>query len=362
LQLALHKTHAAAGARFFRDGDFELPAHYGDPLREYRAIRRGLALADLSYQGLWRVTGDDHTTFLKGLISNDLPKAESHLGTRACLLTAKGKILSDFFLYPLFEGLLMELEYGNAEKTKADFMRFRLRSKVEMKSPGWGRVLVSGPNAQQFLEEYLGEKLAVLGEKSVYEKEINGERIICIKRSMTGETDFHLYIANEGLESLWESLMSHGAEWEIQPVGQDALEICRVEAGKPRYGIDMNEETIPVEAGIQGEVISYTKGCFPGQEVIARLKTYGHVNRQLSGLILDGETLPKPGAAVFQGEKTVGWLCSVVRSPFVGKIIAMGYLRREVLSPGTALTVPVDSKQQDAETTALPFYSQSSKS
>jgi folate-binding protein YgfZ len=196
-----------------------------------------------------------------------------------------------------------------------------------------------------------------------FEKEALGEkiRIICIKRSVTGESDFHLYTPLEHLEGLWSDLLSKGSEWHIQPVGQEALEIARIEAGLPRYGIDFSVETLPNEAGIQDEVISYTKGCFPGQEVIARIKTYGHVNKQLSGLILEGEILPKQGADVFQDQKSVGKITSTIQSPQLDKVIAMAYLRREALKPGTALTVTVDSRQTQAISTALPFYSQPAK-
>jgi len=357
LQLPLHKIHQALGAQFAVYGTWELPRHYGDPLQEYRSLRENLALADISHQGLLLVTGADHTSFLNSLISNDLPKAGENAGTYAFFLTAKGKILADFFLYPLPEGLLMVLDYENVEKTQSHFMRFRLRSKVEMKTPAWGRLLVSGPKAPKLIEKYIGEGLPALQEKSFFEKEIDGARLICIKRSITGETDFHLYTPLEKLEPLWHRLLSDGAEWDIRPLAQDALEIARIEAGVPRYGTELNDNILPVEAGLQNEGISYSKGCFPGQEVIARLKTYGHVNRKLSGLIFEGEDLPEPGAKVFQGEKAVGWLTSAAHSPKVGKIIAMAYLRREVLNPGIRLTVSVNSAQVLATVATLPFYS-----
>lgn len=361
LQLPLHKIHETAGAQFSNYKAWELPAHYGNPLGEYQAIRNGLALADLSHQGKWLLKGDEHRKFLKGLISNDLPEAGNHLGTYACFLTAKGKIISDFFLYPLPEGLLMELEYENAIKTKTQFMRFRLRSKVEMTAPNWGRLLISGPKAQNLLEKFFGDPLLTLHEKSFFEKEVHGTRIICIKRSLTGEADFHLYTSLETLEKLWNDLLSKGSDWNILPIGQEALETARIEAGIARYGMEITEDILPNEAGIQDEVISYTKGCFPGQEVIARIKTYGHVNKQLCGVILEGKILPKQGAEVLQNGKSVGWLTSTTQSPFLGKVIAIGYLQRKVLQAGTALTVAMDSGPVSAQTASLPFYSKRPK-
>ncbi len=361
MQLPLHEIHTAAGAHFSVHAPWDLPAHYGKPHEEYQQIRNGLSLADLSHQGLWLITGADRVKFLQGLISNDLPKAETQRGKQACLLTAKGKILSDFFLYPISEGFLMTLEYSNAEDTKTQLLRFRMRSKVEMTRPDWGRLLVSGPKAQNLLNAFLGEDFHDLQEHSFFEKEINGIPILCIKHTITGEDDFHLYAPLEKLETLWSDLLSKGAQWQIQAVGQTALEIARIEAGRPRYNIDMNEDTLPNEAGIQDQVISYTKGCFPGQEVIARIKTYGHVNKQLSGLILEGEILPKPGAEIFHDKKSVGWVTSTTKSPLLGKIVAMGYLRREALETGTTLSVMLDSGEIPATTTPLPFYSKQTK-
>ena len=356
LELPLHVLHQAAGAQFADYGSWTLPMHYGDPLREYNAIRQGVALADLSYQGKFILSGEDRKAFLQGLISNDLLKATESSGIYTTLLTAKGKTIADFSLFPLPEGYLMEIEAENAEKTKDVLMRFRLRSKVQMTVPAWGRLLVAGPLAKTRIEQLFGDALPKMAEHAFFERAIDEVRLICIKRSVTGEADFHLYTPLENVEGLWTRLLSEGAGLPLQPVGQTALKTTRIEAGIPRYGVDMNEEVIPVEAGIQDQVISYTKGCFPGQEVVARIKTYGHVNKQLSGIILEGDIPPQSGAKISQGEKSVGWVTSAVKSPFVGKVIAMAYLRRKTAVSGTALTVDVAQAQTGAEAASLPFY------
>lgn len=356
-QLTLHPLHQQLGAYFKTEQGWEIPAHYGDPLKEYQAARKHVALADLSYQGKFIVSGADAAAFLQGLISNDLSAASSISGIYAALLTAKGKTVSDFYLFPLPEGYLMEVERGNAENTKNHLMRFRLRSKVDMSVPPWGRLLLSGPSSTALLEKAFGAPLPEMAEKSFFEKEMDGARLICIKRSLTGETDFHLYYPLDNMESLWRKLMSEGGDFQIQPAGQSALEILRIEAGKPRYGMDLGEETLPVEAGLQDEAISYAKGCFPGQEVIARIKTYGHVNRLLSGLTLEGEALPQKGSTIFHGDKKVGWVTSAAHSPLMGKAIAMSYLRRESAVPGTAVRVALDDQAwTSAQVVSLPFF------
>lgn len=351
-QLALHHLHKESGASFASYGAWELPEHYGDPLQEYRVIRERAGLADLSHEGKFLITGADRISFLQSLTSNDLTHLQEGSGIYATLLTPKGKIISDFDLFPLPEALLMAVDSSNAEKTRTHLMRYRLRAKVEMSAPSWGKILVSGPAAKFLIAQLIGEDLHHMSEKSIIEKKFNGLQLLCVKRSITGEEDFLLYFPQQGMALLWKRLNA----LNIQPVGQAALETLRVEAGKPRYGIDIDERILPVEAGIQDEAISYTKGCYPGQEVIARIKTYGHVNKQLFGLILEGEALPKKGDKIYDEEKEVGWVTSAVASPLLGKGVAMGYLRTQAAIPGNRLRLEMDQGRTNAEATPLPFF------
>ncbi len=355
-QLLLHKIHQENGAHFIDDGLWELPKHYGDPLLEYQAARMTVGLADLSYQGKFIISGEDRISFLQGLISNDLTLASKDLGIYTTLLTAKGRMISDFSLFPISEGLLMEIDWANAEKTKEQLLRFRLRAKVDMSIPPWGKLLVSGSQSKILIDGLLGESLPEMQDYAFIETEVDGARLICIKRSVTGEADFHLYTPLEHLTSLWQRLMVDGQALKIKALGQEALDILRIEAGKPRYGIDFDEDIIPIEAGLQDEAISYTKGCFPGQEVIARIKTYGQVKKQLSGLILEGSELPQKGDKVSYQGKEVGWVTSAVQSPHIGKVIAMAYLRREVIAEGTNVDIMINGLEVKGMHTTLPFY------
>ncbi|MBI3804298.1 MAG: aminomethyl transferase family protein [Nitrospirae bacterium] len=353
--LPLQALHQQRGARLLIHEEWELPADYGDSLAEYRSIREGVGIADLSFQGLFLISGRDQISFLQNLVSNDLTNLPPQRGLYATLLTAKGRVLSDFYLYPLSDAIVMEVEGTNAKKTFEQLMRFKLRSQVKIETPAWGHLLVSGPQARPLLALLLGS-LPEMEEKSFFQTEAGGSPLLCIKRSITGGEDYHLYLPIEGLETFWGRLFTEGAAFHPVPVGQAALEIARVEAGKPRYGIDMDEHIIPIEAGIGPEAISYTKGCYPGQEVMARIQTYGHVNKQLTGLVLEGASLPKKNDKVFQGEKELGWITSSTWSPFLKKVIAMGYLRPQIAAPETAVEVESDQIRRPAKITPLPFY------
>ena len=133
------------------------------------------------------------------------------------------------------------------------------------------------------------------------------------------------------------------------------LDVARIEAGIPVYGRDMTEETIPVEANLEA-ALSYTKGCYIGQEVIARIEARGHVNRKLVGLLLDDTRLPEPGAKIVSPQREVGWITSSAYSPARQQNIALGYVRREVVTPGTPLEVRTQDSSLHATVADLPFY------
>lgn len=354
-RLLLHSQHQRRGARFSPYGEWELPSDYGDALSEYRAVRQKVGVADLSHQIPFLITGKDRIPFLQNLISNDLNQLEPGKGLYATLLTAKGRVLSDFYLYLLSEALLMEVEWTNAKKTVEQLMRYKFRSQIKIETPPWGRLLVSGPQARPLLEALLGP-LPIHEEKSFFQSERDGTTLLCIKQSMTGGEDYHLCLPLEGLEKRWEGLFSAGDAFGLQPFGQSALEVLRIEAGKLRYGIDIDEHIIPIEAGLEKEAISYTKGCYPGQEVMARIQTYGHVNKHLMGLTIEGSALPKREDKVFQGEKEFGWITSAAWSPAAGKVIAMGYLRPQIAIPGTEVEVEIAQSRKAAKVSTLPFY------
>jgi glycine cleavage system T protein len=354
-KLRLYDDHQQAGAQFAPYAEWELPINYGDLIKEYHAVRNGVGLADLSYHGHFQVSGSDHAAFMQKLISNDMALLSNDRGIYTTLLTAKGKVISEFALYSLSDGLLMEVESSNAVKTQEHLLRYKLRSQVKIESLPWGRLMVSGPRARTLLERFFGVPLPPMEERSFFTKAWEGFSPLCIKRSLTGEEDYHLYLPEEGIPSLWKKLMAIGHDLGLLPIGQEALDILRIEAGLPRYGDDIDEDILPIEAGLQEEAISYTKGCYPGQEVVARIKTYGHVNKNLYGLVLEGSELPERKCQIFVDDKKVGWISSATRSPLMEKVIALCYLRPQFAVPGTGVEVEVGSARTAAQTAPLPF-------
>ena len=175
-----------------------------------------------------------------------------------------------------------------------------------------------------------------------------------MRRSHTGELGYQLLAPPAALPDVWNALWAQREACEARAVGLEMLDTVRIEAGIPVYGRDMTEETIPVEANLEA-ALSYTKGCYIGQEVIARIEARGHVNRKLAGLLLSGERLPEPGAKIVSPQREVGWI-SAPLLPARQQNIALGYVRREVLTPGTALEVHTKDSTLNATVAELPFY------
>lgn len=355
----LHETHLAAGAVMAEAAGWEMPAHYGDVAAEHLAVRRGVGLADLSHRGKLRVTGEDRLKWLQGVISNDiLPLTPGH-GLYSSFLNHKGKMLTYFRVYALSDSLLLEDvgEVGDATlQVLRKFLLYGTKAKLENCSDTWGHLLVSGPRAADLINTAFGADVTGLTSLTFTGQEIGGQQVLLVRTEETGETDLELLIPADGLAAAWQRLLEVGAPMGLTLFGTQARESLRLEAGLARVGKDLTEEIVPPEANLEGIAFSLSKGCYPGQEVVARMDTYGSVRRRLVGLTLTGSSVPSHGAKLFSGDREVGWISSAALSPTLGHPIAFGFPLRDFIQPGTALTVEIDGQRHEATVTSLPFY------
>ncbi len=356
-KLPLHIVHESLGAVFRVSGDCLVPERYGDIRAEYEAVRNGVGLADLSDRGKLRLGGKEHLKFLQGMLTNDVMKLDGGKGMYAAILTVKGRMVSDMRVYREKDSVFLDLEPGLNTKVGELLKKFRLSYKADIDdlTESTGLVSVHGPSAADLLGEVIGEKNLPVNEFDHVRGSVHGREVTVVKVNRTGEEGYDIYAANEGLSDLWGLLTEKGKGLGIIPVGRDALEILRIEAGIPVYGIDMDEETIPIEAGIWS-ALNFEKGCYVGQEVVARIKWRGHVNWHLLGFISDGDRAPERGSEVYMEEKKIGRITSGGLSPSLGKPIALGYIRREFKEPGTRVEIrSQDGSIEHAEVAALPF-------
>jgi folate-binding protein YgfZ len=307
---------------------------------------------------------------LHGLITNDLQSAEPGKGVYAAMLTPKGRTIAELRAFTLRrpEGVevLVDLPREALEGTREQLKKYvpPMFAKWEEISQRVGVVGVYGPRSRELASLVLGAEIPPLAEDAFVEVEWGGAgepaRVLVVgTRYAGGEEGFDLFAPSPALPALWRALLTDGAALGALPVGFAALEALRVEAGRPRYGHELTEETIPTEAfesvGLMPRAISFSKGCYTGQEVIVRIAHRGHVNRNLRGLLLGDVPLPTPGIPLIHPEtgREMGRTTTAVHSPLVDATVALAMVRRE-LGPGDLVRVGGEGGAE-ARIVSLPF-------
>ena len=358
-QSRLYAQHVQLGATFEEVTGWEVPAHYGDVAAEHRAVRQAVGIADLSHRGKLRVTGEDRVKWLQSVISNDILSLQPGQGRYSSFLTHKGKMLTYFRLYMQTETVTLE-DVGEIGETTFQalrkFLLYGTKAKMENCAESWGLLLISGPKATHVVQSAFGVDVADLKPVDFVTAQIGGHHALVLRTEETGEIDIEVLLPADSLSTAWTNAMQAGAKLGIKPIGGQAREALRIEAGIPKAGPDLNEEIVPPEANLEGKAFSLSKGCYPGQEVVARMDTYGNVRRHLVGLVLKDSVVPPKGAKLFVGDREVGWISSAVRSPQLGQVIAFGFPLRDFSKHGTELTVEFEGARHPATIQTLPFY------
>ena len=329
-----------------------------------RAARTTAVVAAFPSHDNLQISGRDRIAFLQKVITNDLGLLTPTQGVYSLLLTAKGKIIADFFVYPLPtdrspDSLLIEVEWASAATIQSHLLGYRFRSQVKIELATTGKILVAGPGATALLSRFFDAPLPALAERGCVQMGQMGG-IFCIRRSVTGEADYLLYLPTGQTAEVEAALLALGNKDGVVSIGPAALETLRIEAGLPRFGVDFDEQTFPAEAGL-GDAVSETKGCYPGQEVVARIDTYGHVNKHLRGLVFESpsDPLPQKSDLVFHEGQEVGRITSATRSPHLSRGIALASLRTVAAAPETAVEVAIGGARCLARVVLPPFYRRS---
>ena len=331
--------------------------HYSDPVSEYGALRAGALLLDRHHRQRMTLTGPRAGEALGGLVTNEVATLEPGHGCFAAALTAKGKIVADLRVFRTAEHFLVDTSARAAQgwlDTVRKYVNPRLAKHADI-SATTGDLGLFGVRAHHLLSEATGLGVAALGGMAPYAHvpaEIDGVALTIARVPDLVLEGYELFLPRAESERVWRRLAALGAT----PGGLTAWEIARVEAGRPEWGLDIDEGTLAQEANFDElHAISYTKGCYLGQETVARVHFRGHVNRHLRGLRLTSDTLPPPRAALFdEADKPVGDLRSAVLSPRLG-MIALAMIRREV-PLGAPLTVRwMDDGAREVTGSVLPL-------
>jgi folate-binding protein YgfZ len=315
---------------------------------------------DLGFRGRLCLTGQDRVRFLHGQVTNDIKSLASWTGCYSALTTAKGKMQADLNIYRIEEELLLDFEPGLTKRVSERLEKYIVADDVQVVdvSSLYGLLSVQGPQAEDVivslqLFECLPEKPRRIAKIARHEF---GE-VYLVNQPRLGTCGFDLFVPAVGLVDLLEKLTAPGLKNDRRLCGWKALELARIEAGIPRYGIDMDETNFPQECGIEEQAVSYSKGCYIGQEVLNRIHTMGHVNQRLTGLLLANEIehLPTKGDKLFDGAKETGYITSSIHSPISNRNIALGYVRKEANKVGGKLTLRMNGIETHAQIVPLPF-------
>lgn len=332
------------------------PREYGDVRAEYEAIRNAAALLDLSLVAKFQVSGKNAVPFINGLITNDVKSLQAGEGTLAAFLNVQGKVVSICRFYQTGEHLLIECDGANRETLFKNLSRFVPAGEFFLQDVTDDLALLSlqGPIAAELLLPLTVQAVEAEPEYRNYHTNINGTDVLITAHSRAGVAGFDLFVPVAAKAEVQQTLRQRGAKL----AGSEALEIARLEAGIPREGVDVTENNILLEAGYE-KAVSYTKGCYLGQEIIARIHWRGQPARQLRGLLIEADEPPVKGTELWAADgKKVGEITSSVRSFALEQIIAMGYVHRYYLTTGTDFTLKRDGSEQGRATlTEMPFVS-----
>ena len=325
----------------------------------YQAARRHAALIDRTDRGRIVVSGADRGTYLQGLLTNDIQALRAGQGCYSAYLTPQGRMIADMYVYELGDVILLTTIHDVKDAVLFKLDQFVFAEDVQLGdvTASFAQFAIVGPQAAQVVASVMGSisesALTAMPEHGNARVDWRGSAAIVTRTTDAGEAGYDVYVESTQADGLRAAVAAAG----VPLLDSSLAEAIRIEAGVPAFHRDMDEETIPLEAGIESRAISFTKGCYVGQEVIVRVVHRGHgrVARKLVGLRVESDRVPAVGTTVQAGGddagREVGRVTSSTWSPALNQPIALGYVHRDFVEPGTELTIDGAA----AKVVTLPF-------
>jgi len=322
---------------------------------EYSAVRDGGAgVTDLSSRGRLLVSGSEAVMFLNGLITNDMKALAVNSWMPAAFPNVQGRLIAAVRIIHREDGFLIDTEGVSLETVAKLLGRFILAGDFQVRdmTSETAMLSVQGRKAANVMRQALGETIANVAREQVATAQLeNGSNVNVIRATHTGEDGFDLFVDVNGAEQLRVSLIHAGA----QLFSSEVAETLRIEAGIPRFGIDMDETRVVTETNLD-DAVSFTKGCYLGQEIIARIKYRGHVAKKLTGVRMEQDMALENGAKILSTDgKEIGGVTSSAVSPRLKYTIALAYVKYDYLEPGTQVKIISAKEELPATVTDLPF-------
>lgn len=367
----LHSLHQQAQAEFQPYDTLEIVCTYGQPQAEYAAIRKACALLDWPQRGILEVSGKDRLPFLNNLLTNQTWNKETKTGLTAgqgvyaFFLNNKGRIEADMNVLELGDRTWLEMDARLVEPTRTAFDKFLFAEQVKLtpRLDDLHEISLQGPGAPDLLSTLLGSPCPDLPPLGSFKTQFSNIELLLWRDDSAGVPGYCGILPSDTAGALWNTLLSRfGAPADtgrrsLRPAGWAAWNATRIEAGRPLFGIDFDNTILPAETGQLSRAVSFTKGCYLGQEIVARMHARGQAAKQIVGLKMQDDSLPLAGAKIFDDQQNeVGGITSSTLSPVLSNTaICLGLLKRNFIAPGTTVHIPAEGALRAATVTALPF-------
>jgi folate-binding protein YgfZ len=343
LQEAL-RAQAGNEGRPVRANDYrgsETALSFADPQEEFSALLTGCGVYDLGFRAWISLTGGDRVRWLNGMVTNNVRDLAAGHGVYAFLLNPQGRILGDMIVHNLGESLVVETDRGQVEKLIATFDHYIIMDDVEVTNVSEARTAlgVAGPTSRAILNA-AGIEVPELQplQRITPRCDCNCGCLECtvVRGEDAPQESYEIWLAPKDVYATWQALLAAGAT----PVGSEAMEMQRIVAGIPLYGVDIRERDLPQETE-QMRALNFNKGCYVGQEIVERIRSRGNVHRKFTGFLVEGGAAIAAGTKIVSGDKEVGEVTSVAiqRTQSGARTLALGYIRREVGVPGREVTI-----------------------
>ena len=316
-----------------------LPDNFGDPAAEERFAAESVALIDKNYRAYLAFTGPDRVRYLNAILTNNIKEVGDGQGVVSLLLSPQGRILAEIETYA-FSDQLFCVSYAMIRARLIEtIQKYIIMDDVTLtdETERFGTLAVEGPRSSEVVKELTGVELPALTELGVIEAKVDGVSCRVVRRSPAGNAGAEFLAERADLERIWRALDAATRRVGGGPMGYSALSARRLAQDVPWFGYDFGEQQIPHEAGLEISHISYTKGCYTGQEIVERVRSRGQVNRVRVLLKFDGQELPAYGEHLLADGKEIGRVTRSAFSHSLGAALGMAYVRRENGEEGSAL-------------------------
>jgi len=347
----------------------EIVASFGAPEAEYASIRRAAGIMDRPERAVVRISGGERTDFLNRLLTQELKDLKAGVAREAFLIERTGRIIADLFLVETGDSIVIDVDRAQASEAISSLESFLFSEDVTIEdvSERVHRISIHGPRSLELLavatssdDPYLLAPLACRVDS------LGGAEVSIARRDQTGDIGVELFVPRDAVERVWsvllhtDNVLGEGKR-RVRPIGWHAYNVARIEGGTPLMNIDFGTTNLPHETGVLHQRVSFRKGCYPGQEIVARMESRGKSKQTLVGLRVSDDVLPVAGTQAFGPEEPsgnpVGIVTSSADSPMLGaQPVAFAMIRTHHAEVGSDLILNADGRHVGAVVTELPFW------